>query len=97
MKRLLMCVEELPGEKPRLIESRLLVENAAVKWKVIDNPPAIEDRPGEVGKYDINEQGKVIVCYEQQEKTEVEKLKEEFQKEILDLMEALAEMKEGGA
>ena len=97
MKRLLMCVEELPGEKPRLIESRLLVENAAVKWKVIDNPPAIEDRPGEVGKYDINEQGKVIVCYEQQEKIEVEKLKEEFQKEILDLMEALAEMKEGGA
>ncbi len=97
MKRLLMCVEELPGKKPRLIESRLLVENAAVKWKVIDNPPAIEDRPGEVGKYDINEQGKVIVCYEQQEKTEVEKLKEEFQKEILDLMEALAEMKEGGA
>ena len=100
MKKLLICIEELQNEKPKMIESRLLIESEAVKWKVIDNPPEIEDRPGEVGKYDINEQGEIIVRYEQREKTEAEKLKEEIKeikKEQLDMMEALAEMKEGGA
>lgn len=100
MKKLLYCVEELPGEKPRLIESRLLVESEVLKWKVFDNPPEIEDRPGEIGKYYITEQGEIAVRYEQREKTEAEKLKEEIKeirKEQLDMMEALAEIKEGGA
>ena len=100
MKKLLMCVENLANEKPKLLESRLLIESDTIKWAVIDNPPEIEEKDGEIGKYDVDEQGKIIVCYEQRKKTEAEKLKEEIQeikKEQLDMMEALAEMKEGGA
>ena len=100
MKKLLICIEELQNEKPKMIESRLLLESGTVKWAVIDNPPEIEEKDGEIGKYDVDEQGKIIVRYEQREKTEAEKLKEEIKeikKEQLDMMEALAEMKEGGA
>lgn len=98
MKKLLICIEELQNEKPKMIESRLLIESEAVKWKVIDNPPVIEDRPGEVGKYDINEQGEIVVRYEQREKTELEKLREKLDsidKKADAAMEAIAEVYEG--
>lgn len=98
MKKLLFCVEKLENENPKLLESRLLIESGAVKWAVIDNPPEIEEKDGEIGKYDVDEQGKIIVRYEQREKTEMEKLLEklnDIDKKADAAMEAVAEIYEG--
>lgn len=99
-KRLLVRIEKIEGQKPKLLESRILYDSDPVKTKILDVFPEIEIVAGRIGKYDVDEQGNVVVVYEEAEKSELEKLKEEIavlKSQTLSTMEAVATIFESQA
>lgn len=73
MKRLLVCTD---AEQNTILVQQILEETENINYKIVDNPPAIEEVQGKKGKYDLDEAGNIIVVYEDIPKSEIEVLKE---------------------
>ena len=74
MKRLLICKD---SEQNVIIVQQRLNETDNITYSIIDNPPAIEEVEGKIGKYSLDENGNIVVVYEDVPKTDIELLREE--------------------
>ena len=74
MTRLLICKD---SEQNVIIVQQRLNETDNITYSIIENPPAIEEVEGKVGKYALDEEGNIIVIYEDIPKTDIELLREE--------------------
>lgn len=90
--KILICKDTLIN---KLLETRALNESDNIKYEIIDNAPVIEEREHEMGHYELDEKGELIVVYEAIPPTIEEKMAEQ-EKLIADLMFEIA-MMQGGA
>ena len=86
MSRLLICKD---SEQNTLLETRLLNETDNIKYYIIEDAPAIEEREGEIGKYALDENGEVYVEYIEIPPTKEEELQEQIN-ELQDVVMTLA-------
>lgn len=75
MKRLLICKD---AEQNTLLETRVLNETDNIRYSIIENAPIIEERENEIGHYELNEQGEVIVVYEEKPKSQLDLIQEQL-------------------
>lgn len=59
-----------------LLEVQQLVENENIICEIVDAPTS-EERPDEIGHYELNTQGELVVVYEPRPKTVEEQLEEQ--------------------
>lgn len=73
-KRLLICKD---AEQKTILVQQQLNETDNITYSIVDNPPVIEEVAGKIGKYSLDEEGNIIVIYEDIPKTDIEILREE--------------------
>ena len=78
-----------------LVSAEVLIENEDLRYEIIENAPVIEDRPNEIGNYELNEAGELVVVYKTLPPTVEEKLEQQEQI-IADLMLEIAELRKQG-
>lgn len=91
MKKLLIYKD---GLQNKLIEVRILDETENITYSIVEDAPIIEERETEIGHYELNEEGQVVVVYEPKPKTVEDKIAEQ-EKLIADLMLEIAMMQGG--
>ncbi|WP_410496400.1 hypothetical protein QTL86_02730 [Cellulosilyticum sp. ST5] len=72
MKRLLICTDQ---EQKSVLLQQFLDETDSITYSIINNPPVIEEVDGKIGRYVLDDDGNIIVIYEDIPKSEVELLK----------------------
>lgn len=71
--KLLICKDQ---EQNQLLEVRQLPETENIQYHIIEDAPKIEEIEGKIGKYALDDEGNIIVVYEEIPKTETEILKQ---------------------
>lgn len=63
----------------KVLNQQLLFDDETTEHVIINELPVIEERPGFIGEYVVQEDGSVIVEYREIPKTEIELLKEQIE------------------
>ena len=81
-----------------ILHQQLLFDDETTEHMIIDNLPAVEDKPGFTSQYLVSDTGEVTVEYTEIPKTETQILEEKMEVQdqlIADLMLELASLKGG--
>ncbi|MBC8579125.1 hypothetical protein [Zhenhengia yiwuensis] len=88
MKQRLFISKDIQNNK--LIDYKLLFDDEFSEHYIIDEPPVMEVIAGKEGRYELDEDGNVVVVYYDVQMTESEKIKA-LEKRIEDLTKSIEE------
>ena len=77
----------------KIISIQKLSETDNIRYEIVDDIPEIEAKDGYVGEYILNQDGSIGVVYKEAPKTALEKVQEENDENMIDMIQVIASLK----